>query len=100
MVGTPPWFGMTALAHTLPNDLALHGPDWTPPRPGTAPPDKRVVILVGSNSPQWFHATAHAAADAYAATPRRCPARTTTSSGSPKTSSPTSPDRAHPLMPL
>jgi hypothetical protein len=32
--------------------------------------------------------------------PRCCPARTTTSSGSPKTSSPTSPDRAHPLMPL
>jgi pimeloyl-ACP methyl ester carboxylesterase len=73
MGGTPPWFGMTALAHTLPNDLALHGPDWTPPRPGTAPPDKRVAILVGSNSPQWFHATAQAAAGAYAATTTMLP---------------------------
>lgn len=66
MKSTPAWLGLTALAHTLPHDLALHGEDWAPPQIGaTANPDRRIDILVGANSPEWFHATAREVARVY-----------------------------------
>lgn len=64
MRATPAWAGMRALAHSLPFDLALHPEGWEPPAL-TFGAGTRAEILVGGDSPRWFHATAASvAADA------------------------------------
>ena len=57
------WGGMTSLAHTLPNDLALHGPDQSPPD-HLARIDVPVLVLDGDASPEWARVTAASVAAA------------------------------------
>ena len=53
------WGGMTALAHTLPYDLALHGPGQSVPT-HLQRIDRPTLVVDGGASPDWMRATATA----------------------------------------
>ncbi|MGH3284044.1 MAG: alpha/beta fold hydrolase [Streptosporangiaceae bacterium] len=55
MEGSPAWPALEALTHTLPYDIALTGDQGVPASlSAIAMP---VLVLGGSNSPDWFHRT-------------------------------------------
>lgn len=59
----PSWAGLQALAHTLVYDLALTG-DQGVPADELARITTPVLVLGGANSPDWFHRTVEATAEA------------------------------------
>ena len=63
MENSPMWAGLQALTHTLPYDLALTG-DQGIPADDLAKIAVPVLVLGGANSPDWFHRTVEATADA------------------------------------
>ena len=63
MESSPMWAGLQALTHTLPYDLALTG-DQGVPADDLAKIAVPVLVLGGANSPDWFHRTVEATADA------------------------------------
>src|SRR5216684_955476 len=63
MENSPMWAGLRALTHTLPYDLALTG-DQGVPVDYLAKIAVPVLVLGGANSPDWFHRTVEATADA------------------------------------
>ena len=63
MENSPVWAGLQALTHTLPYDLALTG-DQGVPADDLAKIAVPVLVLGGANSPDWFHRTVEATADA------------------------------------
>ena len=65
MENSPMWAGLQALTHTLPYDLALTG-DQGIPVDYLAKIAVPVLVLGGANSPDWFHRTVAATADAMA----------------------------------
>src|SRR5215472_4312802 len=63
----PAWKKLTPIAHTLPYDMTILAPYQT----GTALPTDRwndvkipILVMVGGNSPTWFHHSTRALADA------------------------------------
>jgi pimeloyl-ACP methyl ester carboxylesterase len=63
MEKSPWWAGLEALTHTLPYDLALSG-DQGIPVDYLAKITVPVLVLGGANSPDWFHRTVEATAEA------------------------------------
>ena len=63
MENSPWWPGLAALTHTLPYDLALSG-DQGIPVDYLAKITVPVLVLGGANSPDWFHRTVEATAEA------------------------------------
>ena len=63
MENSPMWAGLQALTPTLPYDLALTG-DQGVPADDLAKITVPVLVLGGSNSPDWFHRTVEATTDA------------------------------------
>ncbi len=63
MEKSPWWPGLAALTHTLPYDLALSG-DQGIPVDYLAKITVPVLVLGGANSPDWFHRTVEATAEA------------------------------------
>ncbi|BCB87183.1 alpha/beta fold hydrolase [Phytohabitans suffuscus] len=64
MRASPAWPFLVGLAHTLPYDIALCGPDLTVPTDRLAKIAVPTLTMAGGASPAWFPAAAQAVADA------------------------------------
>jgi pimeloyl-ACP methyl ester carboxylesterase len=64
MRASPMWGWFTALAHTLPYDVAVCGPGMVLPADRLTTIDVPTLAVTGSNSPEWLHASTRAVAAA------------------------------------